>query len=44
MHTLYTCDEQCMRDAQKLIVDEFSYVLKTDKLIITEQIDNALEK
>ncbi len=41
---LHACDEQCMRDAQKLIVDEFSYVLKTDKLIITEQIDNALEK
>ena len=35
---LHVSDEQCMRDGEKLILDEFSYVLGKDRLILQEEI------
>ena len=41
---LHACDEQVMYDAQKLIVDEFSYVLKKDKNEMYNLINEELIK
>lgn len=41
---LHACDEQYMREGQKLIVDEFSYVLNVNKVDITLQLEEALIK
>lgn len=35
---LHVSDEQCMRDGEKLILDEFAYVLKQDRLLLAETI------
>lgn len=39
---LHAVDEQAMKEAYKLIVDEFSYVLNTDPLLLREQMDTDL--
>ena len=41
---LHACDEQVMHDAEKLIVDEFSYVLNKEKIEIYTIINNELMK
>ena len=41
---LHACDEQVMHDAEKLIVDEFSYVLNKEKIEIYTLINNELMK
>ena len=41
---LHACDEQVMHDAEKLIVDEFSYVLNKEKIEIYILINNELMK
>lgn len=35
---LHVSDEQCMRDGEKLILDELSYVLGKDRLLLAEEI------
>ena len=35
---LHACDEACMKEATKLIVDEFSYVLQIDKEDVQDKI------
>ncbi|MBQ9900222.1 MAG: hypothetical protein IJM36_03730 [Acholeplasmatales bacterium] len=41
---LHACDEQVMHDAEKLIIDEFSYVLKKEKIDIYNIINEELLK
>lgn len=41
---LHACDEQVMRDAEKLIVDEFSYVLNIDRLELLGKIQDEIIK
>ena len=41
---LHACDEQVMHDAEKLIVDEFSYVLNKEKIEIYTLVNNELMK
>ena len=40
---LHVSDEQCMRDGEKLILDEFSYVLKKDRDLIQAEIKFKFE-
>ena len=37
---LHVSDEQCMRDGEKLILDEFSYVLGKDRILLASEIKN----
>ena len=37
---LHVSDEQCMRDGEKLILDEFSYVLGRDRILLADEIQN----
>ena len=41
---LHACDEQVMHDAEKLIVDEFSYVLKKDKVEVYNVVNDMILK
>jgi CarD family transcriptional regulator len=41
---LHACDEQVMHDAEKLIVDEFSYVLKKEKIDVYNIVNENLLK
>jgi len=41
---LHACDEQVMHDAEKLIVDEFSYVLKKDKVEVYNLVNDMILK
>ena len=41
---LHACDEQVMNDAEKLIVDEFSYVLKKDKVEVYNVVNDMILK
>lgn len=40
---LHACDEQYFKDAEKIIYEEFSYVLKVDKKEIADYITNEIE-
>ena len=41
---LHACDEQVMHDAEKLIVDEFSYVLKKDNVEVYNVVNDMILK
>lgn len=40
---LHVSDEQCMRDGEKLILDEFSYVLDKNRDILLDEIKHKFE-
>ena len=41
---LHACDEQVMHDAEKLIIDEFSYVLKKQKIDVYNVVNEKILK